>query len=132
MADNIIFSDTGTGAVPNATVVRSRQTSSGQQIQWADVAPAVLSTVAGGQYALSVSSTAVKTLTVPATATHALVSVDTGALSIRWTRDGTAPTASVGHILAAGEYLEIDNLSNFRCVAVSGSSTIQVSYHRYV
>lgn len=132
MADNITFADSGTGAVPNATQIRTRQVSGGQHVQWADVAPAVLSSVSGAQYALSVGSSSPTSLTVPATATHAWVSVDPSANTIRWTRDGTSPTASVGHALVAGDSMEIDNLSNFRMISTTSTSTVQVSYHRYV
>lgn len=132
MADNVTFANTGTGAVPNATVIRARQAPSGALVQWADVAPAVLTAVTGGQYALSVGSGSPTTLTVPATATHAWVSVDISANTVRWTRDGTSPTASNGHQLAAGDSMEIDNPSNFRVISTTGTSTIQVSYHRYV
>ena len=132
MADNITFANTGTGAVPNTTVVRTRQTPAGSQVQWADVAPAVPAAISGGQYALSVSSSTPTSLTVPSGATHAIVSVDVGANNVRWTRDGTSPTTTVGHQLQAGDYLEIDNLSNFKMCASSGTSTVQVSYHRYI
>jgi hypothetical protein len=132
VADDITFANTGTGAVPNATVVRTRQTPAGDHVQWADVAPAVLTAVAGGQYALSVGPSSPTTLTVPALATHAIISVDPSAVTVRWTRDGTAPSATVGHALAQGDYIEIDNLSNFRVISTSGTSTVQVSYHRYV
>lgn len=132
MADDITFANTNTGAVPNSTVVRTRQNPSGDHIQWADVAPAVPAAVAGGQYALSVGSSSPTTLTVPSGATHAIVSVDVGATTVRWTRDGTAPTTAVGHPLQAGDYLEIDNLSNFKMCATSGTSTVQVSFHRYI
>lgn len=132
MADNITFTDSGTGAVPTSTVIKTRQTSSGYHVQAADVAPMVLAAVSGGQYALSVSASTVRTLTVPSGATHAWISVDPSANTIRWTRDGTAPTASVGHALVAGEAIEVDNLSNFKAISTTGTSTIQVSYHRYV
>lgn len=132
MADNVTFTNSGTGAVPNSTVIRTRQTASGQHIQWADVAPAVPSPVSGGQYALSVGSASPTSLTVPANATHAWVSNDVGSNTIRWTRDGTSPTASVGHALQAGDAMEIDNLSNFRMISTTATATVQVSYHRYV
>jgi hypothetical protein len=132
VADNVTYTNTGTGAVPNSTVIRTRQTPSGQHIQWADVAPAVVSPVSGGQYALSVGSASPTSLTVPSGATHAWISVDPSANTIRWTRDGTSPTASVGHALQAGDAVEIDNLSNYRMISTTGSSTVQVSYHRYV
>ncbi len=134
MADNVSFTNTGTGAVPNATVIRTRQTTSGQHIQAADVAPMVPASVAGGQYALSVATSGVVTLTVPSTATHAWVSVDTlgPATGIRWTRDGTSPTSTVGHFLAIGDALEMDNLNSFRMIGITGAATVQVSYHRYI
>lgn len=132
MADDISFANTGTGAVPNGTVVRTRQTPAGDHVQWADVAPAVLSAVSGAQYALAVGASSPTTLTVPATATHAWISVDPSASTVRWTRDGTNPTASAGHALAAGDSMEMDNLSNFKVISTTGTSTIQVSYHRYV
>jgi hypothetical protein len=114
VANDITFANTGTGAVPNATVVKTRQT------------------VSGGQYALSVGSSSPTTLTVPATATHAWISVDTASNTIRWTRDGTAPTATVGHELAALDSIEVDNISSFRMISKSGTATVQVSYHKYV
>jgi hypothetical protein len=132
VADNVTFANTGTGAVPNSTVIRTRQTPSGQHLQNVDVAPMVVSPVSGGQYALSVGSASPTSLTVPSGATHAWISVDPSANTIRWTRDGTSPTASVGHALQAGDAVEIDNLSNFRMISTTGSSTAQVSYHRYV
>ena len=127
----ITFANSGTGAVPNATVVQTRQLASGAHVQSADVAPMVLSAVSGGQYALSVGSSTPTTLTVPATATHAWISVDTSSNTIRWTRDGTAPTATVGHELAALDSLEIDNVSNFKMISKTGTATVQVSYHKY-
>jgi hypothetical protein len=129
---DITFTNSNTGAVPNATAIKTRTLASGSQVQWADVAPAVPSAVSGGQYALSVGSSTPVLLAVPSGATHALVSVNPGAQTIRWTRDGTAPTTAVGHALVAGDYLEIDNLSSFRMISTSSTSTVQVSYHRYV
>jgi hypothetical protein len=132
MADNITYVNTGTGAVPNTTQIRTRQVAGGQHIQVADVAPAQISAVSGGQYALSVGSVSPTLLTVPGTATHAFLSVDPSSNTIRWTRDGVSPTATVGHALVGGDSVEIDNLSNFRMIATTGSATVQVSYHRYI
>ena len=127
----ITFSNTGTGAVPNATVIQTRTLTGGSHVQAADVAPFVPSAVSGGQYALAVTSSTVVTLTVPSGATHAIVSVDTGGNNIRWTRDGTSPTASVGHLLQAGDAIEADNLTSWRMIATLGTVTVQVSYHKY-
>jgi len=132
MPDNITFANTGTGAVPNATVVRTRQVSSGQHVQAVDVAPMVLTAVTGAQYALSVLSSSVRTLTVPSSATHCWVSVDPAATTVRWTRDGVSPTSANGHALVAGDSMEFDQPGNLRMIATSGTSTTQVSYHRYI
>ncbi len=131
MADNVTFTNTGTGAVPNTTVVRTRQSTGGSHVQFIDVAPALASPVSGGQYALSVTTTTVKTLTVPATATHAWISCDPASPTVRWTRDGTSPTTSVGHALIGGDSIEMDNVTSLRFISTTGTATIQVSYHRY-
>lgn len=132
MADNVTFANTGTGAVPNATAIRTRQNASGQHIQNVDVAPMVPAPISGGQYALSVGSSTPTTLTVPSGATHAVISVDPSANTIRWTRDGTAPTATVGHALQAGDAIEADNISSLKMISTTSTSTVQVSYHKYI
>ncbi|MBA2708775.1 MAG: hypothetical protein H0U59_13300 [Gemmatimonadaceae bacterium] len=97
----------------------------------ADISPAVLTTITGAQYSLSVGSSVVS-LTVPATATHCWVSVDPSANTVRWTRDGVSPTAANGHALVAGDSMEFDRPANLRLVSTTGTSTVQVSYHRYI
>ena len=91
MADNITYANTGTGAIPNSTQIRSRQNSNGQHIQVVDVAPFQASAVAG-----------------------------------------TVRDTAVGHALQAGDMIEVENLSNFKMISTTGTSTVQVSYHRYV
>ena len=127
----ITFANTGTGGVPNSTVVRTRQNGSSEHIQGVDVSPMVPTSVSGGQYAFAVTTTVVRQLTVPSGATHAWISVDPSGGAVRWTRDGTVPTSANGHYLAAGDAVEMDNLSNFRCIASGSAATLQISYHQY-
>jgi len=134
MADNITTVNSGTGALPNTTTIATRDAGGGGHWQQVDVAPAPAVAVAGGQFALSVLTSAVKTLTVPSGATHAWISVDTGgaATGVRFTFDGTNPTASVGHFLATGQALTfVDNLAALKLIAITGTATIQVSYFKF-
>ena len=86
--------------------------------------------VSGGQYRLAIPA-ASTTLTVPATATHALVTNDDDSTSnVRWTRDGTTPTATVGHQLLPGDTFEFDNLSALKFFG-GATCNVQVSYHKY-
>lgn len=134
MADNITTTNTGTGAIPNSTTIATRDSGAGHW-QQVDVGPAVATVVAGSQHALSVGTGSPTTLTVPSGATHAWLSVDSGgaATGIRFTFDGTTPTASVGHFLAAGDALTlVDNLSVLKLLGITGTATIQVSYFKFV
>jgi len=134
MADNITTTASGTGALPVSTTIATRDTGTSHW-QQVDVAPAPSTVVAGSQHALSCGTGAAVTLTVPSGATHAWVSVDTGsaATGVRLTFDGTTPTASAGHFLAAGDALTfVDNLSALKFIGVSGTAQLQVSYFRFL
>lgn len=75
-----------------------------------------------------VASTA---LTVPATATWALISVE-GA-PVRWRDDGTAPTATVGNLLNIGDHLTLNGaaeLAAVRFIQQSATATLDVSYYK--
>ena len=51
--------------------------------------------------------------------------------SIRWTIDGTMPTSTIGHQLAAGENLTIEHpedIANFRAIRLSGDASLKVTY----
>lgn len=80
-------------------------------------------------------STAAGLQTIPAGATHALVSVDAAETSgIRFTEDGTtAASATEGHEISPGSAVElaIKPLSSVSVCAVAGTVTIQISYRRY-
>lgn len=62
---------------------------------------------------------------------EALITVETN--QIRFRLDGTNPTASVGHLLGAGDSIVVSgygNLSKLRFIRVSADATIQVTYYR--
>lgn len=94
--------------------------------------PIPLSDVGGAQFALAVSSAT--SLTVPAAAKHAIINVNTQA--VRWTTDGTAPTASKGiHVAANGQISFMDLNIDYRAVLKSlqviqeaASATLDVLY----
>ena len=53
--------------------------------------------------------------------------------AIRYFYDGTTPDASTGHVLADGGILTLqgqNQMSNFKCIRVSGDSVITVTYER--
>lgn len=131
MADDLTFVNTATGAIPNGTVVNTRDTGSGHA-QKVDVAPWKRTIKTPGQYALSVTTGASVTLTWPSGATHALVSVDPGGGDIRWRPDATAPTSANGHRVQAGDAFEIDNLgASFAMIGAGSNATVQVTYYGY-
>jgi hypothetical protein len=61
----------------------------------------------------------------------ALITTETA--DARYTLDGTAPTAAVGHLLESGSALMIegeDNIANFRAFRTSGTSaTFKVTFY---
>ena len=70
-------------------------------------------------------------LTVPPGANYALLIAETA--GVRWRDDGTAPTSSVGMLIAQDATLEYSgNLSMIKFIAASGSPLLNVSYYRAV
>lgn len=68
-------------------------------------------------------------LTPPAGATIAFISVETA--GVRYRDDGTAPTATVGMPIAAGQQLTYSgNLTAVRFIAQSGTPVMDVSYYK--
>ena len=58
------------------------------------------------------------------------ISNETNSIRVRW--DGTAPTASVGHLLTAGDSITIEgeqNCSNFKAIRVSADATLMVTVY---
>ncbi len=100
----------------------------------------------GVQSGLSVTTGAAVALTLPTytdpvsgallskTPRHALIGIE--ANSVRFTVDGTAPTASVGVLLPAGSFIdwtdaETDYASNIRrakFIGISGTATLQADF----
>ena len=63
---------------------------------------------------------------------RAFITIETD--SVRWTCDGTTPTASKGHISYAGDGIEIEGIANvaaFRMIRVTTDATARVSYSRF-
>ena len=49
---------------------------------------------------------------------------------IRFTLDGTTPTASVGHLMSAGQSYVVENeygVQKFQCIDVSAASSVKVT-----
>lgn len=68
------------------------------------------------------------TLTVPAGATVALLNPETK--SVRWRDDGTAPTASVGMVLHAGDtFIYTGDLSAIQLIETAASAELNISYY---
>ena len=68
-------------------------------------------------------------LTVPAGAVSAIIYVETA--GVRWRDDGTAPTATVGMLLSAGQAFQYAaNLAAIQFIAQSGSPVVNVSYYK--
>jgi hypothetical protein len=83
----------------------------------------------GGQYGISVASSTA--LTVPAQSVYAVVCAETAA--VRYTTDGTTPTATVGMPLASGQCVAIQgegSLSLFRVIQQTAGATLDVSYFK--
>jgi hypothetical protein len=88
--------------------------------------------VAGAQYSLDVGTGAVVTLTVPAGATHALVTVEDA--DVRFTEDGSSPTtgaAGSGLVLTAGFIGELALPAPLKFIAVSAQAELNVTYRKY-
>jgi hypothetical protein len=117
--------------LPGTTVLRTRDVGSSSHAAKSDVAPWIPTKLTPAQYALSITTTA-SALTVPSSATHALISVDTGAGNIRWKNDGGTATTTSGHLLQAGDAAELDNISSLSLAATTGTVVIQVSYQKYL
>lgn len=67
-------------------------------------------------------------LTVPATATYAIIQAE--AQAVRWRDDGVAPTAAIGMTIAAGGELRYDgNLTTIRFIEATASAKLNVSYY---
>lgn len=97
-------------------------------------APYTPTVVAGTQRGLAIASATA--LTIPATATAALISVagtnNTSGVCAYWQDDGTNPTNAAGQPLAAGAYLVYNAVGlPIKLIAASGATcTANISYYK--
>ena len=80
----------------------------------------------GTQSITSTGPTNIKTLTIPAGATRAIISVHTNNIIFR--NDGGNPAATTGHVGKVGENFIVGALATFKFVASAANSIIFVSY----
>jgi len=80
----------------------------------------------GVQSITSTGTSDVKSLTVPAGATRAIISVHENNIIFR--TDGGTPAADVGHISEVGRNFIVGAISSFKFVASAADSVIFVSY----
>jgi hypothetical protein len=77
-------------------------------------------------------------LTVPATATFAMISVEgtVGTDTVRWRDDGINPTSSIGMLMNGSgssswpPFLYSGDLSAIKFIVAAGSAKLNVSYYR--
>ncbi len=70
----------------------------------------------------------VATLTIPPTATYAVVNCE--AVDVRWRDDGTNPTGTVGMQLFAGQTLVVGNPAAFAVIRTAAGAILNVSYYK--
>lgn len=119
---NVVIADGSTRGL------RDRDNGSARQIQAVDVAPMMPTVVAGGQYNQACVSVFVQT--VPATATHCLVSIDGG--NVRYREDAGNPTSTAGIMLLDGFVGELPIPNALRFLQVSGTAFVNQTYRKYV
>ncbi len=94
-----------------------------------DGLPVTLYVPVGFQQISAATLAASTPLTVPAGATVAFVNAE--AAGVRWRDDGTAPTATIGVILGAGQQLIYSgNLTAIQFILQSGSPILDVEYYK--
>ena len=91
-----------------------------------------------GYQQLTVTGASAQSLTVPATANYAEITVESATTSgyvVRYLKQGstTLPTTTVGVPLANGTVFDIDSgtlLADFRVIAITGSHTLNIEYFK--
>jgi hypothetical protein len=96
-------------------------------VPWVE-SPAALTPVATSQMGLTVATATA--LTVPATATTAVITVEGN--SVRYRDDGTAPTASVGTLIPVGAVmtLKLTSFTNAQFIQTAATANIDVAYYK--
>ncbi len=127
MADNAL---TVVAADSSTKTLRSRDVGSGVQSQKVDVGPWVPTTAATADnvYSQTVSSSVV-TLTTPTGSTHVLVTVENDA--VRYTEDGSTPTATDGLLLPDGFIGELPCPNDLKFIRVTTDAVINASFRSY-
>lgn len=83
----------------------------------------------GYQQLVTAQLIASASLTIPANATFALISVE--GQTVRWRDDGVAPTTAIGNPLAATQSLQYNgNLAQFQIIETVSGATVNVNYYR--
>jgi hypothetical protein len=83
----------------------------------------------GYQQITSLASATSLTVPTSSSVTWALICVETA--PVRWRDDGTAPTASIGQPLTAGQCFQYAGpLTAIQFIAQSGSPVLDISYYR--
>ncbi len=79
---------------------------------------------------MTLNVTTADALTVPAGAVSALITV--GANAIRYRSDGTDPTVSVGHFIAANGNVEVfgNEMDSIKLLATTSTSDTIVTYYK--
>jgi hypothetical protein len=130
MADDELTVVIASGATKT---LRSRDVGSAVQSQKVDTGPWLPTAVSGGQYSLDVTTGTVVTLTVPATATHCLLTVEDA--DVRFTEDSTTPSTGAtgnGLLLPAGFIGELALPNALKFIGVTATAELNVTYRKYV
>lgn len=127
MADDFTFRD----ASGNSKTGRAKDLGSGKLSPYQSVFTGLPSTITGttGIEALSPATGSDTVLSPPAGATHALATVDGGA--IRYWENGQSPSSTVGLYVPDGGVIEFTSLANVKIRAATGTPKLHVSYRRY-
>ena len=73
---------------------------------------------------------AVDVETLPVTCGYAIIQ-NNGTASVRWTDDGTTPTAAVGMLLIAGAELDYaGDIAAWQAIEVAGGATLDITLYR--
>lgn len=112
----------------SGATARSQNPSGTLHIPYVFVSTAI-HTVVGSHLTQALTTASASLTSPPAGSTHALIQAD--GVTVRWTEDGTTPTATVGFKLADGNAAEVVNLANIKVRAESGTGNLQVTYRRY-
>lgn len=81
-----------------------------------------------GFESITVTNAHAESLTVPATATKAIITIEGNSVRIRY--DGMAPTTSVGHLHEIGDVIELSghDLTHFKAIAIGSDAVLSVTY----